>query len=117
MELTSLRLFSAARKHNWESEAGWTLRSLLRTGQHPQQSETAFIKPDGILDISDKMNKDGKLNWNAPEGNWTIIRFGHVNAGEKNGPAPPEGTGWETNKLSKSGCRCAFRRLYWQACG
>ncbi|HZG23533.1 MAG TPA: glycosyl hydrolase [Chitinophagaceae bacterium] len=108
MELTSLRLFSAARKHNWESEAGWTLRSLLRTGQHPQQSAAAFIKPDEILDISDKMNKDGKLAWNAPKGNWTVLRFGHVNAGEKNGPAPPEGTGWETNKLEKSGAEAHF---------
>jgi hypothetical protein len=83
MVLTSLRLFSAARKHNWESKAGWTLRNILRTGQHPQQSHTAFIKPDKILNISDKMNKDGMLSWNAPKGDWTIIRFGHGNAGKK----------------------------------
>jgi hypothetical protein len=108
MELTSLRLLSAAKKHNWESEAGWTLRSIVRNGQHPQQSDAAFIKPDNILDISDKMNKDGKLIWKSPKGDWTIIRFGHVNAGKKNGPAPPEGTGWEANKLAKSGADAHF---------
>ena len=38
----------------------------------------------------------------APNGKWTILRIGHVNAGQKNGPAPPEGTGWECDKLSVS---------------
>jgi hypothetical protein len=108
MQLTSLQLFAAAKKHNWESEAGWTLRSIVRNGQHPQQSNAAFINPDNILDISDKMNKDGKLIWKAPKGSWTIIRFGHVNAGKKNGPAPPEGTGWEANKLARSGAEAHF---------
>jgi len=30
MNLKSLRLSSAARKNNWESEAAWTLRSIVR---------------------------------------------------------------------------------------
>lgn len=108
MALTSLRLFSAARKNSWESEAGWTLRSIERAGQHPKQSPQAFIGPDRILDISDKMTADGKLNWLAPKGNWTILRLGHVNSGKKNGPAPTEGTGWEANKFSKSGAEAHF---------
>jgi hypothetical protein len=108
MVLSSLRLFSAAKKHNWESEAGWTLRSIVRNGQYPRQSDAAFLMPDNILDISDKMNKNGQLTWKAPRGNWTIIRFGHVNAGKKNGPAPPEGTGWEADKLAKSGAAAHF---------
>lgn len=108
MALSSLRLFAAARKNNWESEAAWTLRSIERAGQHPKQSPAAFIKPDQILDISDKMDKTGKINWMAPKGNWTILRLGHVNSGKKNGPAPAEGTGWEANKFSKSGAEAHF---------
>jgi hypothetical protein len=108
MTLSSLRLFSAARKNSWESEAAWTLRSLERAGQNPKQSPEAFISPDQILDISDKMDKDGKLNWQAPKGSWTILRLGHVNAGKKNGPAPAEGTGWEADKFSKSGADAHF---------
>ena len=103
MALSSLRLFSAARKNSWESEAGWTLRSIQRSGQSPAQSSKAFIAPRHILDISDKMDENGNLNWVAPSGNWTILRMGHVNTGARNGPAPAEGTGWEANKFSKSG--------------
>lgn len=108
MSLNSLRLFSAARKNSWESEAAWTLRSIERAGQHPKQSPEAFITPNQILDLSAKLDKDGKLNWQAPKGNWTILRMGHVNAGKTNGPAPAEGTGWEANKLSKSGADAHF---------
>ncbi|TCD01815.1 hypothetical protein EZ437_10545 [Pedobacter psychroterrae] len=108
MTLSSLRLFSAARKNSWESEAAWTLRSIERAGQHPKQSPEAFITPNQILDLSDKLDKDGKLNWQAPKGNWTILRLGHVNAGKTNGPAPAEGTGWEANKFSKSGAEAHF---------
>jgi hypothetical protein len=108
MALASLRLFSAARKNSWESEAAWTLRSIERRGQNPKQSPKAFIDPDKIIDISSKMDKDGKLNWTAPKGEWTILRLGHVNSGKENGPAPKEGTGWEANKLAASGANAHF---------
>jgi hypothetical protein len=100
----SLRLFSAARKNSWESEAGWTLRSFERTAAHPQQSKDAYLRPDRIYEISGQMDKDGRLTWKAPrKGKWTILRIGHVNTGMRNSPAPPEGTGWECDKLSEAG--------------
>ena len=107
-ELSSLRLFSAARKNGWESEAAWTLRSIERNGQDPVQSPKAFIDPMQILDISNKMGKDGNLNWLAPKGKWTILRIGHVNTGKQNVPAPKEATGWEADKLSDSGAESHF---------
>ncbi|MHA4895015.1 glycosyl hydrolase [Pedobacter sp. PWIIR3] len=108
MALSSLKLFSAARKNSWESEAGWTLRSIERAGQNPIQSPEAFLKSDQIIDLSTKMDKNGKLNWQAPKGKWTILRLGHVNSGKENGPAPKEGTGWEANKFAKSGADAHF---------
>ena len=103
MNLRSLRLFSAARKNNWESEAGWTLRSIVREGENPRQSQAAFVNPAQIRDITAMMDVHGNLKWDAPSGKWTILRVGHVNTGMRNGPAPPEGTGWECNKLSETG--------------
>ncbi len=106
--LGSLRLFSAARKNSWESEAGWTLRSIEQTGEHPAQSPAAFIDPGQILDLTGLMDEQGRLNWEAPTGKWTLLRIGHVNTGMRNGPAPAEGTGWECNKLSESGPDAQF---------
>lgn len=108
MSLSSLLLYSAARKNNWESEAGWTLRSIERNGAFPTQDKKAFIDIDQIQDISSFMDKDGNLNWAVPAGKWTILRIGHVNTGQKNSPAPPEGTGWECNKFAPSGAEAQF---------
>jgi hypothetical protein len=108
MSLGSLRLFSAARKNNWESEAGWTLRSIVRDNDAPAQSPTCFIRQDQIRDLTAMMDAQGNLTWDAPEGKWTVLRIGHVNTGQKNAPAPPEGTGWECDKLSESGPEAHF---------
>ena len=108
MALRSLRLFSAARKNNWESEAGWTLRRIERQGEHPHQSPAAFIEQAQIRDITAMMDPQGNLQWDAPSGKWTILRIGHVNTGMRNSPAPPEGTGWECDKLSENGSDAHF---------
>ena len=31
-----------------------------------------------MVDLSGSIKADGKLDWNAPDGNWVIYRFGHV---------------------------------------
>jgi hypothetical protein len=109
MTLRSLRLFSAARKSNWEADATWVERSILHENDNPQQSLEAFVAPGKILDITDSVNENGVLQWTMPDpGKWTILRIGHVNTGRRNGPATPEGTGWECNKLSPEGPEAHF---------
>ena len=108
MTLRYVHMLSAARKNNWEAEAGWTLGSIERNGELPSQSEEAFIRSEDIIDVSDKMDESGTLRWKAPKGNWTILRIGNVNTGMKNGPAPPEGTGWECDKLSAKASTIQF---------
>jgi len=108
MNLKALRLMSGARKNNWEAEAGWTLRSIPYESEAPSQSATAFVRKEDIIDLSAQMSSDGVLNWMAPEGKWTILRIGHINAGNKNGPAPLEATGWECDKFSKQSADLHF---------
>ncbi len=99
MDFPYLRLFSAGRKHNWESEAGWTLRSLDRS-PYPLQSKPAWLDQSRLVDLTGKLDAAGILHWKAPAGHWTLLRWGHVNTGAKNGPAPPAGIGWECNKFA-----------------
>jgi hypothetical protein len=107
IELNQLRLSSTARLNGWRAQAGYALRSLERS-QNPQQSGDAWIKLDSIIDLSTKLDANGRLTWDAPEGKWTIARFGHVNTGVKNKPAPPEATGFECDKLSVAGAEQHF---------
>ena len=109
INLRTVRFYSGARKNSWESEAGWTLRSIDRSADGVWQSSKSYVKADEIYDITTAMQPDGSLRWTAPKaGAWTIMRIGHVNAGMKNSPAPPEGTGWECNKLDESGPNAHF---------
>ena len=109
VDLEQIRLYSAARKNSWESEAGLTLRSFERSGDDIIQSADAYIAKDAVIDISEHMNADGRLQWSAPDDRtWTILRIGHVNKGMRNSPAPPEGTGWECDKLSVRGAEAHF---------
>lgn len=60
------------------------------------------VPKDKVFNITDRLDSaTGKLNWDAPPGNWTILRMGHVPTGKDNHPAPPEGDGLEVDKLSR----------------
>jgi len=59
------------------------------------------IATTDVLDISDKMDAEGNLVWNAPKGNWTIQRYGMTPTGTKNSPAAPQGKGYEIDKANK----------------
>lgn len=69
-----------------------------------QQKELTANEPrlatNEILDISDKVDANGNLNWKAPEGEWTIMRIGMSPTGTKNAPAAPQGVGYEIDKMN-----------------
>ena len=109
VDLEQIRLYSAARKNSWESEAGLTLRAFERSADDIMQSKAAYVAKNDVIDITEFMTADGHLQWTAPDDRaWTILRIGHVNMGKKNAPAPPEGTGWECDKLSVNGAEAHF---------
>jgi hypothetical protein len=64
-------------------------RPLLETT--PATPGEAVLKPTDILDISGKMNADGALRWEAPQGKWEILRFGHIPA---SGHVSTHSAGW-----------------------
>lgn len=61
----------------------------------------SVVPSDGVLNLTALMQSDGRLEWNVPEGNWTILRIGYTPTGKDNHPATPEGRGLEVDKLSK----------------
>jgi len=60
-----------------------------------------------VVDISGCF-RNGRLSWDAPAGKWRIYRFGYGLQGHVNGPASPEATGLEVDKLDPD----AVRRYY-----
>lgn len=59
------------------------------------------VDPANVVDVTDKLNADGVLTWDVPEGDWIVERFGMTPTGTTNAPAVPEATGYEVDKMSK----------------
>jgi hypothetical protein len=69
----------------------------------------AIIPFDRVVDLTSRMSPDGSLNWDAPAGPRTIIRFGHAWNGHIVGPSPRGESGPETDKLDKSATDLHFK--------
>jgi len=57
------------------------------------------IVQKNIIDLTGKLKVDGTLDWNVPQGNWTILRFVSRNNGAVTRPAPQPGLGFESDKF------------------
>ena len=62
-------------------------------------SETAIV-PAKVIDVTDRMQPDGTLVWDAPDGNWLVLRMGMLPNGVLVAPVSPEGEGYEMDKLN-----------------
>jgi hypothetical protein len=60
---------------------------------------SAAPKPSEVIDLTDKMQPNGRLDWKPPAGDWEVLRIGYSLTGAMNRPASPEGTGLEVDKL------------------
>ena len=75
--------------------------------QPATDDQSLVIRPGDILDISDCLEGD-RLTWNAPAGEWTVLRTGMLPTGVVNSPARPEAEGLETDKMSKQHIEAHF---------
>ncbi|MCM2374180.1 glycosyl hydrolase [Aporhodopirellula aestuarii] len=95
---------------NWQAKAGFERDNHI-------QSDTRTVDPgdvistDTIVDLGDKMTAEGKIMWDVPHGDWTVVRFAYTPTAVRNRPAPQEGRGYECDKLSK-----AAVDLHWENC-
>lgn len=47
----------------------------------PDAPGDGAIKPGQVVDLGAAMDADGRLRWDAPAGNWEILRFGYTSTG------------------------------------
>ncbi len=71
--------------------------ALPSLAEYESVPQNALLPLQHIVDLTSHMDKDGQLTWDAPDGNWTILRIGHTSTGQTNRPAPLPGL--ECDKL------------------
>ena len=69
------------------------------------------VPRDQVMDLTSKMDREGRLDWDVPPGKWTVLRFGHTSTGSINDPPPKEGIGLECDRLSKKAIEVQFAAL------
>ncbi len=96
--IAELVLHTGAYVNRFEEKAAFSTATDLANAPTPEV--TSAVSKDDVIDITEKMRPDGQLEWTVPEGNWVIMRLGYSLTGHENGPASPEATGLEVDKLS-----------------
>jgi hypothetical protein len=98
--VSELILHTAPYINHGEEKAGFY--SAWDTEVFPTPDDKALTE---VIDITDKMDAAGNLDWKAPKGRWKIFRFGFSLTGKQNNPASPEATGLEVDKMDAAAFR------------
>lgn len=125
--LGDVALGRSNRLHYWEPKAGFTRfgewggdaelitdrKTTPAAGQvakaDPETSGgIAAITRSQVVELSGMMKANGELAWDAPPGEWTVLRIGYTTTGIKNHPASAGGHGLECDKLHPAGVEAAF---------
>jgi len=99
----------AARIENLPAKTAATRADRIRTAI--ADANVSSVPPEKIVNLTSKLSPDGRLRWNAPEGDWTLVRLGHTTNGRVNHPCSPQGVGLECDKLSKEALDAHFAGL------
>jgi len=85
---------------------------LPSPASYPAASEAQVIDPKTIIDLTGKLQADGRLTWDVPPGEWTIVRLGVRSTGANTRPAPAAGLGLESDKFSKKALATHFEAYF-----
>ena len=76
-------MFSQPVIHQFEGKSGviWRISEPSVSEKIP---DSLCIPQNKILDLTSKIDSNGLISWDAPEGNWMILRIGHTTTGHTN---------------------------------
>jgi len=113
LKLVNLELSGEAQINQFEGKNGSVWRISKRSTDE-QIAKNLYVPLNKIINLTDKLNPDGTLNWKAPKGNWTILRVGHTSTGHTNATAGG-GKGLECDKFNPAAVKLQFDSWYGEA--
>jgi len=79
---------------------------------YPSAAAEQVVDLESIIDLTGKLQTDGRLVWDVPPGEWTIVRLGVRSTGANTRPAPSAGLGLESDKFSKKALATHFEAYF-----
>ena len=74
-------------------------------------SDDVPIDAAAIVDLTSQIRADGQLEWDVPEGDWTIVRTGYTTTGAGVSCASPGGGGFEMDWLNAAAMDHHFKSM------
>ncbi|MBO0947917.1 glycosyl hydrolase [Fibrella forsythiae] len=110
LRLVGLELSAESRINQFEGKtaAVWRVSERSTSGQ---LADSQCVTLASIIDLTDKLGNDGRLNWNVPAGNWTILRIGHTSTGQTNATGGA-GKGLECDKFDPAAITLQFNSWF-----
>lgn len=97
-DVSEYALRGAGRVHRAEAKAGFGVVADYFAVPTDPGVDVGSVHPTAVIDVTHHVH-DGVLRWDAPQGDWTVLRLGASLTGQTNGPAPADATGLEVDKL------------------
>ena len=113
LKLVNLELSAEAQLNQFEGKNGSVWR-ISKRSTDAQITRNLCVPLKSIINLSNKLNPDGTLNWKAPKGKWTILRIGHTSTGHTNATAGG-GMGLECDKFNPAAVKLQFDNWYGEA--
>jgi len=80
----------------------WVRPFLPSRAAYPEVAVGECVLQTRVQDLTSQMGKDGRLEWDIPEGDWILLRAGRRITAQTTRPAPIPGLGFETDKFSRA---------------
>ncbi len=109
-KLIGLSLFSKPQIDQIEGKNGSVWRISERTDSK-QIPNFLCVPKDQLINITDYLDSNGILNWDAPEGEWTVLRMGHTSTGQVNATGGG-GKGLECDKFNPEAVALQFNNWF-----
>lgn len=113
VKVRSVLLSSEPKIGQYEGKSALAWRIAPETTAKEIPDELCYQKNE-IINISEYVDSLGNLNWQAPEGNWKILRFGHTSTGHTNYTGGG-GLGLEVDKFNADAVRFQFDQWFGEA--
>ena len=81
---------------------------LAAPAEYPVVAAGTAVDRDRVVELTERLDSDGRLTWAVPEGRWTILRFGRTSTGANTRPAPEPGIGLESDKFDRAALEAHF---------
>jgi hypothetical protein len=113
LRIRGIEMSSEPHIHQFEGKTGQVWRVSRRTTAR-QIPDGLCIPLDRVADVTRYLDGQGRLQWDVPDGTWTILRMGHTSTGHRN-TTGGAGVGLECDKFNPEAVRLQFDRWFGEA--